>query len=116
MQPMKCLSCREDMRLAIVNRHLKPDRVLLFCPSCARLFMQPHSWSEVEGMPWSSGQHIQCLGCDRKISHVFINMALHTRIGFCHTCHGKLVRQHLWEECRRVGDDGFIYTPDTIQL
>lgn len=114
MQPMKCISCREEIRLAVVNRHLKKDRILLLCKTCAGSCMHDGHWNEITGMPWNQGKTVQCLGCDHKITTVFVNRDLPTVMGFCGPCHYKLTQQHLWEECRRVGDDPYIYTPDTI--
>ena len=109
---MKCISCHEEMALAYVNRHLNKDRILLFCPTCARTFHTVSNWG---GAKPAGHRVIACIGCDRTVSLVHINLALPRTIVFCFKCAGKLSKEHLWEECRRGGDDGFIgYAPDTI--
>src|SRR6185312_16680438 len=110
MRPMKCISCREEIRLAHVNRHLNKDRILLLCRTCAGITMSDANWDMVKG----SSRKVQCLGCDKPVNVLLINQALPSAMGFCIACQKKLVRLSLWEECRRVGDDGFLYTPDTI--
>lgn len=114
MKPMRCISCKEEIKTAIVNRQLHKHRILLYCGSCAKALMHDDNWAEATGLVWTQGRVVVCIGCDRQVSHIHICTPLPQVMGFCGKCRSKLTREVLWDQCTRGGEDLSGYAPSTI--